>query len=433
MINLTIKIGVVWISIAIFRYALKMYRSERALAEWHILRWSVSLVCGAVVASAGEYGLSRGWMPALLHLIYDAIINGFILLAIYHGTAFTIEWTQVDRKLARKDSVRRWLGIGGILMMGLYVPYRFELQRLFYYPYNGIRGLLFFLFIGYSIVNYYRQAKATVHTLTRQRMYLLMSACCVCLLYPFTVHPSFEQMAVRPNLVVSLCGGTLFYLGYVTPAWFRSLLGRFGPKLSDEFLRSNLILSSVIINFFNERPGGRFLLERLLKQFGRQLSMPKRQVELLVLASYLVESGRLEDTFKPAVDTQSFDGLRRDSDGEDSLILLHQRSASFTAQLLGLREIGQVIHHIDERWDGRGSPDALSGRGIPYESRVLSLIDGFTFELFFHQDANVALEAVKTDEGRFDPHLIGALEEMIAHVPDIAINDSNRMDSGLHS
>jgi hypothetical protein len=96
--------------------------------------------------------------------------------------------------------------------------------------------------------------------------------------------------------------------------------------------------------------------------------MPKRQVELLVLASYLVESGRLEDTFKPAVDTQSFDGLRRDSDGEDSLILLHQRSASFTAQLLGLREIGQVIHHIDERWDGRGYPDALSGRGIPYES-----------------------------------------------------------------
>ena len=78
-----------------------------------------------------------------------------------------------------------------------------------------------------------------------------------------------------------------------------------------------------------------------------------------------------------------------------------------------LREIGQILHYVDERWDGRGSPDGLRGREIPFESRILSLMEMFVEELYFYQDAHLALEAVKAEEGKFDPHLLAALEEMV--------------------
>ena len=94
-------------------------------------------------------------------------------------------------------------------------------------------------------------------------------------------------------------------------------------------------------------------------------------------------------------------------------VVLHQRSATFTSEILAFREVGQIIHYVDERWDGRGTPDELRGREIPYESRVLSLMDMFVEELYFSQDAHVALEAVKAEDGRFDPSLVAALEEML--------------------
>jgi HD-GYP domain-containing protein (c-di-GMP phosphodiesterase class II) len=37
----------------------------------------------------------------------------------------------------------------------------------------------------------------------------------------------------------------------------------------------------------------------------------------------------------------------------------------------GLPEIGRWVHHLHERFDGAGYPDALAGRQIPVESRIL--------------------------------------------------------------
>jgi HD-GYP domain-containing protein (c-di-GMP phosphodiesterase class II) len=41
----------------------------------------------------------------------------------------------------------------------------------------------------------------------------------------------------------------------------------------------------------------------------------------------------------------------------------------------GLNDLARWIHHLHERFDGRGYPDALAGRQIPVESRILHAAD----------------------------------------------------------
>ena len=45
--------------------------------------------------------------------------------------------------------------------------------------------------------------------------------------------------------------------------------------------------------------------------------------------------------------------------------------------LLTLNRVLQLIRHHHERYDGRGYPDGLLGLGIPYEVRLLSIVDAY--------------------------------------------------------
>jgi len=43
----------------------------------------------------------------------------------------------------------------------------------------------------------------------------------------------------------------------------------------------------------------------------------------------------------------------------------------------GFDEIGNIIKHHHEKYDGSGYPDGLSGEGIPLESRIITVADSF--------------------------------------------------------
>ncbi len=47
------------------------------------------------------------------------------------------------------------------------------------------------------------------------------------------------------------------------------------------------------------------------------------------------------------------------------------------APLKFLREVGPIIRHHHERWDGNGYPDSLLGEEIPLLARVISVVDAF--------------------------------------------------------
>ena len=47
------------------------------------------------------------------------------------------------------------------------------------------------------------------------------------------------------------------------------------------------------------------------------------------------------------------------------------------APIARLEDVRPIVRHCHERWDGRGYPDALGGRDIPIESRVIFVCDAF--------------------------------------------------------
>jgi two-component SAPR family response regulator len=62
--------------------------------------------------------------------------------------------------------------------------------------------------------------------------------------------------------------------------------------------------------------------------------------------------------------------------------------------------ISRVLHYLDERWDGQGGPEGLSGEEIPLESRVVA-----TLLAAYHGELSFA-----ADDGRLDPKLVEALQ-----------------------
>lgn len=81
----------------------------------------------------------------------------------------------------------------------------------------------------------------------------------------------------------------------------------------------------------------------------------------------------------------------------------------------GLREIGELIRHHHERFDGRGFPDKLKGEAIPLGARIICAADMFERKLmqFPESDAlSSALMELKEEWGKsLDPGLRLALEK----------------------
>ncbi len=88
------------------------------------------------------------------------------------------------------------------------------------------------------------------------------------------------------------------------------------------------------------------------------------------------------------------------------------RGADIATQL-GFDEMAsKAIRHLDEHWDGKGSPSHLSGQAIPLLARILCLAQ--TLELFAAEFGPLeGCEMVRQRTGRwFDPEVAGAAVSM---------------------
>jgi putative two-component system response regulator len=93
--------------------------------------------------------------------------------------------------------------------------------------------------------------------------------------------------------------------------------------------------------------------------------------------------------------------------------------------LMTLSGVQPMIRHHHERYDGRGYPDGLRGDAIPFEVRLLSIVDAYD-ALTSHRSYrpsplthNAALETLRREgnAGKWDPQLVGEFTRMLGAQP----------------
>jgi response regulator RpfG family c-di-GMP phosphodiesterase len=140
------------------------------------------------------------------------------------------------------------------------------------------------------------------------------------------------------------------------------------------------------------------------------LSLSKRQIDVIVKASYLRNVGELYSQVENPVYSEDDQLLLKISDKMVRIDLQMNRNVSLSAhiakEILQFSKISEILWHLRERWDGLGYPDELKGKEIPTESRILAIVDFFT-RFQNENDDNDALRMLAKEAGKtFDPNLV---------------------------
>lgn len=144
----------------------------------------------------------------------------------------------------------------------------------------------------------------------------------------------------------------------------------------------------------------------LTRELARQMCLPEATVDRFYMA------GLLHDVGKIGVPERVLQKEGKLTDEEFALIKKHPEIG---ARILGdIKQIEDIIPgvlHHHERWDGRGYPYGLSGKGIPLMGRVLCLADSFdamTSNRTYRKalPLEVAIAEIQRSAGtQFDPEL----------------------------
>jgi HD-GYP domain-containing protein (c-di-GMP phosphodiesterase class II) len=151
-------------------------------------------------------------------------------------------------------------------------------------------------------------------------------------------------------------------------------------------------------------------LVRLVESMAAAFGLDDTGIEALSQAAYLHDIGKL---VLPA--GILFKSGRLDP-GEWAVIKTHSHWSHTLAKTIpGIHEaaLGAILHH-HERWDGTGYPNALQGRDIPLEARILTVCDVYDTLLSQRPYSRAwgidsTLEELQKNSGtQFDPAVIEA-------------------------
>lgn len=139
-----------------------------------------------------------------------------------------------------------------------------------------------------------------------------------------------------------------------------------------------------------------------------KLDLPQREVDTIALAAYVHELGKQGIPHRSVLSATESADL-------DALMEQVQIPLKILSSAKYPLDIGPILKHQYERWDGRGVPDKLPGEEIPIGARVLALVEAF--EHLTNKsigeaamEPTAALEALKKEaKSSFDPALVDLL------------------------
>lgn len=154
----------------------------------------------------------------------------------------------------------------------------------------------------------------------------------------------------------------------------------------------------------------------LARRFALHLGLPSESAELIRTAGLLHDIGKIA---VPETLLNKQGPLTRD---EFMRVIDHPViGEEMVRPLTTLSSVLQLIRHHHERYDGRGYPDGLRGEGIPYEVRLLSIVDAYD-ALTSHRayrpsplthDAAMATLRREAAGGKWDPAMVEQFTSML--------------------
>jgi len=109
---------------------------------------------------------------------------------------------------------------------------------------------------------------------------------------------------------------------------------------------------------------------------------------------------------------------------EYELVKIHPLKSFELLNEAGLEDIARIARHHHERYDGRGYPDGLPGENIPFESRILTVVDAFdamTTDRPYKKSMTLKeaiVEIERCSGTQFDPYLAKKFVELLKESPE---------------
>ena len=110
------------------------------------------------------------------------------------------------------------------------------------------------------------------------------------------------------------------------------------------------------------------------------------------------------------------------TDSEFEVMKTHTIEGQFMLDRVGglLGRVGEIVRSCHERWDGKGYPDGLAGKDIPFHARIVFCCDAYnaiTSDRVYRRakTSQDALDELEKNAGtQFDPEIVDAVCRVIA-------------------
>jgi response regulator RpfG family c-di-GMP phosphodiesterase len=190
-------------------------------------------------------------------------------------------------------------------------------------------------------------------------------------------------------------------------------------KLKKSFITSIRVFSNLIELRAGGLSGHGRRVADLAKRLGEKMGLPAADVQDIMLAGLLHDIGKIGFPDKLLAKPVT----RMDA---EELALLRKHPVKGATALMALEDlqgVAKLIRHHQERFDGLGYPDGLSGLAIPPGARVLALARDF----FSVQTGDFAERKLTPEEAqawtikgrgtRYDPQVVDAFLELVQKPP----------------
>lgn len=152
----------------------------------------------------------------------------------------------------------------------------------------------------------------------------------------------------------------------------------------------------------------------LAVRIGQQQSLGDKDLSELEIAATLHDIGKI------GMDPRIVSSSGEQTERERAVLRTHPvEGAGLIARIPGLNDVGRLVRHHHEAYNGEGFPDRLRGDAIPVGSRIIAVADAFDNFLnmrsrYTETEAKAAIKHLEQRSGsQFDPAIVEVLASLL--------------------